>query len=61
MTEPQTLCAACCARSRGLNGKAIHHFAINPREWRALRRAAKDGCLEFEPRGRRDFDARLMP
>jgi hypothetical protein len=55
MTEPQTLCAACCARSRGLNGKAIHHFAINPREWRALRRAAKDGCLEFEPRGRRDF------
>jgi hypothetical protein len=34
---------------QGLNGKAVHYFALNLREWRALRRAAADGCLELEP------------
>jgi hypothetical protein len=34
---------------QGLNGKAVEYFALNLREWRALRRAAEDGCIELEP------------
>jgi hypothetical protein len=34
---------------QGLNGKSVHYFALNLREWRALSRAAEDGCLELDP------------
>jgi hypothetical protein len=34
---------------QGLNGRAVDYFALNLREWRALRRAAEEGCVELDP------------
>ena len=36
--------------AEGLNGKSIHYFALNMREWRQLAEAAEDGALTIDPK-----------
>jgi hypothetical protein len=33
-----------------LNGKSVHYFALNLREWRRIRQASEDGALTIDPR-----------
>jgi hypothetical protein len=36
--------------AEGLNGKSIHYFALNLREWRQLAEAAEQGVLTIDPK-----------
>lgn len=40
-----------------LNGKSVHYFALNLREWRRIRAAGEDGALTIDPRMPERVDA----